>query len=212
VPELRAVPAAYSEGTAEVPARGDTDMPPVAGSMAAVMGPGAGPTLSRRRLEVSDSTYIVQAGDVKTSFGLTPAPQGANLEAKPGEILAIMGPVGSGKSTPLHCVAGIFEPDEGDVSFDGQLEEVSGALAINPNTVIRAYRELEYLALVAARPGVGTFVTKTPAGESVAVHQELSQDLLTWVRKARAAGLDTESIEAISQRVIGPRMLQEQAV
>jgi GntR family transcriptional regulator len=92
------------------------------------------------------------------------------------------------------------------------VKEVSVALAINPNTVLKAYRELEYEGLVAARPGVGTFVTKTASEESVAVHQELSQDLLTWVRKARAAGLDTDSIEAIFQRVIGPRISEEQAV
>jgi len=92
------------------------------------------------------------------------------------------------------------------------VKEVSVALAINPNTVLKAYRELEYEGVVAGRQGVGTFVTKRVSEESVAVHQELSQDLLTWVRKARAAGLDTDSIEAIFQRVIGPRIVEEQAV
>ena len=92
------------------------------------------------------------------------------------------------------------------------VKEVSVALAINPNTVLKAYRELEYEGVVAGRQGVGTFVTKTVSEESVAVHQELSQDLLAWVRKARAAGLDTDSIEAIFQRVIGPRIAEERAV
>ncbi len=92
------------------------------------------------------------------------------------------------------------------------VKEVSVALAINPNTVLKAYRELEYEGVVAGRQGVGTFVTKRVSEESVAVHQELSQDLLTWVRKAQAAGLDTDSIEAIFQRVIEPRIVEEQAV
>jgi GntR family transcriptional regulator len=92
------------------------------------------------------------------------------------------------------------------------VKEVSGALAINPNTVLKAYRELEYEGLVAARPGVGTFVTKTVSEESVAAHQRLSQDLLTWVRKARAAGLDAESIEAVFQRTMRSEILEEQAV
>lgn len=65
-------------------------------------------------------TNILQAKDIKKSFGLTPALQGANLEVKRGEILAIMGPSGSGKSTLLHCLAGIFKPDSGEVWFDGQ--------------------------------------------------------------------------------------------
>lgn len=66
------------------------------------------------------SDFILKATDVKKAFGLTPALQGANLEVKPGEILAIMGPSGSGKSTLLHCLAGIFKPDSGEVWFDGK--------------------------------------------------------------------------------------------
>src|ERR1700744_2400705 len=69
---------------------------------------------------MNDSRYILQAKDVKKTFGLTPALQGANLEVKSGEILAIMGPSGSGKSTLLHCIAGIFSPDSGEVWFNGQ--------------------------------------------------------------------------------------------
>lgn len=69
---------------------------------------------------MSDSQYILQAKDIKKSFGLTPALRGADLEVKRGEILAIMGTSGSGKSTLLHCLAGIFKPDSGEVWFDGQ--------------------------------------------------------------------------------------------
>ena len=50
-------------------------------------------------------------------------------------------------------------------------------VAINPNTVLKAYRELEYEGLVAARPGLGTFVTRTLAGDSLAEHEPLRQDL-----------------------------------
>jgi GntR family transcriptional regulator len=92
------------------------------------------------------------------------------------------------------------------------VKEVSGALAINPNTVLKAYRELEYEGLAAARPGVGTFVTATVSDGSVAVHRQLSQDLLAWYRKARAAGLDSESITAICQQAIGSAVREEEAV
>ena len=63
---------------------------------------------------------IVEARDVRFSFGETPALQGASLTATPGEILAVMGPSGSGKSTLLHCLAGILVPAAGEVWFDGQ--------------------------------------------------------------------------------------------
>jgi len=68
---------------------------------------------------VSDQ-FILQAKDIKKTFGPTPALQGADLDVKRGEILAIMGPSGSGKSTLLHCIAGIFRPDSGEVWFDGK--------------------------------------------------------------------------------------------
>ena len=77
------------------------------------------------------------------------------------------------------------------------VREVVAALAINPNTVLKAYRELEHEGLVAARPGVGTFVTATLADSSLAAHGPLRQDLRRWLGKARRAGLDEESIEAL---------------
>jgi GntR family transcriptional regulator len=77
------------------------------------------------------------------------------------------------------------------------VKDVVASLAINPNTVLKAYRELERDGLVAARPGVGTFVTRTLAGSSLAAHEPLRRDLSRWLAKARAAGLDDESIEAL---------------
>lgn len=77
------------------------------------------------------------------------------------------------------------------------VKDVVAQLAINPNTVLKAYRELEHEGLVAPRPGVGTFVTRTLAGESLAAHGPLRKDLQRWLAKARLAGLDDESIEAL---------------
>jgi GntR family transcriptional regulator len=77
------------------------------------------------------------------------------------------------------------------------VKEVVGQLAINPNTVSKAYRELEQEGLVAARQGVGTFVTRTLAGASLAAHEPLRRDLARWLAKARLAGLDDDSIEAL---------------
>jgi GntR family transcriptional regulator len=77
------------------------------------------------------------------------------------------------------------------------VKDVVGQLAINPNTVLKAYRELEHEGLVSARPGVGTFVTRTLTDSSLAAHGPLRQDLQRWLAKARRAGLDDESIEAL---------------
>ncbi len=77
------------------------------------------------------------------------------------------------------------------------VKDVATGLAINPNTVLKAYRELEYQGLVAARPGRGTFVTGTLRGSSLAAYEPLRRDLRRWLDRARRAGLEEESIEAL---------------
>src|SRR5579862_1783478 len=64
------------------------------------------------------------------------------------------------------------------------VKDVVARLAINPNTVLKAYRELEHAGLVAARPGVGTFVIGTLSDASLASHGPLRRDLQRWLMKA----------------------------
>ena len=77
------------------------------------------------------------------------------------------------------------------------VKDVVAGLAINPNTVLKAYRELEHEGLAAARPGVGTFVTGTLSGAPLAAQGPLRRELERWLAKARRAGLDEEGIEAL---------------
>ena len=77
------------------------------------------------------------------------------------------------------------------------VKDVVAQLAINPNTVLKAYRELEHDGLVAARPGVGTFITRELTDTTFAAQGPLRLDLERWLTKARRARLDDESIEAL---------------
>jgi GntR family transcriptional regulator len=77
------------------------------------------------------------------------------------------------------------------------VKDVVGQVAINPNTVLKAYRELEHEGLAAGRPGLGTFVTRSLVGTSVAAHKGLQTELSRWLGKARRAGLDDASIAAL---------------
>jgi GntR family transcriptional regulator len=78
-----------------------------------------------------------------------------------------------------------------------KVREVVESLAINPNTVLKAYRELEYEGLVEGRPGLGTFVKRSLAGPALASHAALREDLEAWLARARAAGLDREDVVAL---------------
>jgi GntR family transcriptional regulator len=75
------------------------------------------------------------------------------------------------------------------------VREVMTQITINPNTVYRAYRELEHLGVVATRWGVGTFV-KTPAPDESELAQAATIDegLSGWINSARVSGSDDEQI------------------
>jgi GntR family transcriptional regulator len=77
------------------------------------------------------------------------------------------------------------------------VREVVAATAVNPNTVLKAYRDLERDGLVEPRAGLGTFVVGRPSGPPPGTHSRLARTLTQWVRSAREAGLDDESIESL---------------
>ena len=77
------------------------------------------------------------------------------------------------------------------------VREVVTATAINPNTVLKAYRDLEREGLVEARAGHGTFVRARPPGPPPGTYSRLGRGLAAWVREARSAGIDDDAIESL---------------
>jgi GntR family transcriptional regulator len=77
------------------------------------------------------------------------------------------------------------------------VKDVAGDLAINPNTVVKAYRQLEHEGLAGGRPGQGTFITGTLSPATPDTHNTLRASLEKWLRDAAAAGLDDEAVTAL---------------
>jgi GntR family transcriptional regulator len=90
--------------------------------------------------------------------------------------------------------------------------EVVAKLAINPNTVLKAYRELEREGLVGPRPGQGTFVRRGLGGGDMAAQMRLRGELDRWLRSARKAGLDQEGIEALYRAAVRDNFLGSEGV
>jgi GntR family transcriptional regulator len=113
---------------------------------------------------------------------------------------------GSGVATYLQLVHQVKQALRLGVLRPGDrlptAKEVVDQLAINPNTVLKAYRELEREGLVDGRPGQGTFVQRSLAGASVTEHARLRESLAGWVRDARSAGLGAEDLEALFSAVV----------
>lgn len=93
---------------------------------------------------------------------------------------------------------GILEP--GDQLPTAQ--QVVAKLAINPNTVLKAYRDLEREGLVCPRPGQGTFVVGTLPRSDPATQERFLSSMIAWLRRARIAGLGPEDIEAIYRTAV----------
>jgi GntR family transcriptional regulator len=74
------------------------------------------------------------------------------------------------------------------------VHEVASSIAINPNTVQKAYKELEHEGLVAGRPGQGTFIERSLSQSTPASLTALGNRLDRWIAAARAAGLDDDGI------------------
>ncbi len=83
-----------------------------------------------------------------------------------------------------------------------KVRDVVAALAINPNTVLKAYRELETKGLTAGRPGQGTFIEATLSQIALPQLAGLRRSLLGWLAAADAAGLDEDGIAALFTSVL----------
>jgi GntR family transcriptional regulator len=113
---------------------------------------------------------------------------------------------GSGVATYLQLVQqvrdalrlGLLEP--GDQLPTAQ--QVVARLAINPNTVLKAYRDLEREGLVQGRPGQGTFVIRTLHGTDPAVQRRFMAGMTDLLRSARSAGLGPDDIESIYRTAV----------
>ena len=82
------------------------------------------------------------------------------------------------------------------------VRDVAERLAINPHTVLKAYRELELAGLVEARAGLGTFVRRSVPGRSLARQAALARELIAWVRRTRAAGWEREDVVALVETTL----------
>lgn len=90
------------------------------------------------------------------------------------------------------------------------LKEVVEVLAINPNTVLKAYRELEHDGLVEGRPGLGTFVKHSVSPPPPGNHAAIRRGVDRWVRNALEAGFDPEDVRALFETSL--RELRQEGV
>ena len=92
-----------------------------------------------------------------------------------------------------------------------KVKDVVAALVINPNTVLKAYRELEIEGIVEGRRGLGTFVSSSLPSAAVENHETVRKALVKWIKSARKAGLDEEAITAVFTMSVRAAFFEEAA-
>lgn len=91
------------------------------------------------------------------------------------------------------------------------VKDVVAKLVINPNTVLKAYRELDIEGLVEGRRGQGTFVSATLPSPPLENHQAVQRALVKWIQSARRAGLDEEAVTALFATALRAAFFEEAA-
>ena len=107
---------------------------------------------------------LLTAQDLRKTYGPTVALDGAEFSIHPGEIVAVMGPSGSGTSTLLHCLAGLVPPDSGSILYNGR--EMAGM-----SDAVRSLLRRSYFVFVFQ---FGQLVPELTCVENVALPMRLS--------------------------------------
>ncbi|MEO3972537.1 GntR family transcriptional regulator [Streptomyces sp. CAU 1734] len=119
----------------------------------------------------------------------------------------------SGVATYLQIVQQVKQALRLGVLVEGDrlptAAQVAASTRVNPNTTLKAYRELEREGLVEPRPGVGTFVSRSMTLMPSQDGERLSVELASWMEEARAAGFEREDVRALMNATLDERFPAE---
>lgn len=147
--------------------------------------------------EASADTPLVEAIDLAKSFGAVQALRSGSLKLYPGEVHAIVGDNGAGKSTFIKMLAGVFQPDSGSIYVDGRHVSITTpqmAQSLGITTVHQTLALIDDLD-VTANLFLGNEVFYPPP--------------LSWVGLVRKRSMRRQAAEQIGQLNIGIRSVDE---
>ncbi|SOD71427.1 putative ABC transport system ATP-binding protein [Jatrophihabitans sp. GAS493] len=102
----------------------------------------------------TDEQHLLQVSEVSVTYGQTVAVAAVSLQVGPGELIALTGRSGAGKSSLLNSLAGVIHPASGQISINGQplrsaeqANELRVVLIPQGNALVRVLTALENVAL-----------------------------------------------------------------
>jgi branched-chain amino acid transport system ATP-binding protein len=133
-------------------------------------------------------TLLAVSGVTKRFRGLV-AVDNVSLEVEPGAIFAVIGPNGAGKTTLFNLIAGVFAPDAGTITFDGERIDCSAPERIcqlgiaRTFQIVRPFPELTVIENAA----IGAMLRAPDMDEAYARAGGILRRLDLWDRRARKA-------------------------
>ena len=133
---------------------------------------------------------LVMKGVVKTFPGVK-ALDHAQLELRPGKVMALMGENGAGKSTLMKCMFGIYKMDEGEIEYEGQKVTIPTPLDALDRGIAMVHQELQPIPArtVAENIWLGRYPTKKYGPVTVVDHAKMYKDTEELLKKLKSAGV-----------------------
>ena len=133
---------------------------------------------------------LVMKGVVKTFPGVK-ALDHAQLELRPGKVMALMGENGAGKSTLMKCMFGIYKMDEGEIEYEGEKVTITTPLDALNRGIAMVHQELQPIPArtVAENIWLGRYPTKKYGPVTVVDHAKMYKDTEELLKKLKAAGV-----------------------
>lgn len=91
---------------------------------------------------MTNNEIILSVKDIVKSFGGVQALRGASMTIRRGEVTALIGDNGAGKSTMVRCIAGVHKPDSGTITLNGELVHFDSPLAARDNGIETVHQNL----------------------------------------------------------------------
>ena len=129
---------------------------------------------------------LVMKGVVKTFPGVK-ALDHAQLELRPGKVMALMGENGAGKSTLMKCMFGIYKMDEGEIEYEGQKVNIPNPLEALNRGIAMVHQELQPIPArtVAENIWLGRYPTKKAGPITIVDHAKMYKDTDALLKKLK---------------------------
>ncbi len=158
-----------------------------------------------RNTPASGAKWLLETRGITKRFGAVEALSDVNLHVAPGEVTALLGDNGAGKSTLIKCLAGIHEPEEGQMIFDGHPVRIRGPKVATGLGIETVYQDLALCDNL-------DIVQNMFLGRELTTSRLLDEDSMEKQARQTLAELSVTTVRSIRQLVGSLSGGQRQAV